>query len=120
MISTNVRWDITPEQLKDMTNKAMEEAMHDAVEVVLQEANKKVPLDEGTLQRSGNVDVDTSGSEVKGSVYYDTPYAKRLHENPQYNFQRGREGKWLENTVKEHQDVLTKCMKNRLGERLGG
>jgi len=44
-------------------------------------------------------------------VGYHTPYATRLHENPQYNFQRGRKGKYLEDPIKKN---LT-----RIGEMIG-
>lgn len=33
------------------------------------------------------------------AVFYNTPYAVRLHEHEEYNFQEGRRGKWLENAL---------------------
>lgn len=55
-------------------------------------------------------------SDLTGVVSYDTPYAVRLHEHPEYNFQGGREGKWLEKTVNEKsKDVLA-----LLARELGG
>ena len=59
---------------------------------ILRVANKTVPFKEGMLVGSGAVDAD----EMKGTVSYDTPYAVRLHQNPQYQFNFGRRGKWLE------------------------
>lgn len=76
---------------------ATREAMTDALEFLKDEANKIVPHDEGILQASGDYSIDSDGA--KGTVYYDTPYAIRLHEHPEYNFQKGRRGKWLEITM---------------------
>lgn len=80
-------------------DEAAEYALGRAAEHVLTQANDRVPHDEGTLMRSGSTDVD--GRAGIASISYDTPYAVRLHENPQYNFQSGREGKWLERTMND-------------------
>jgi hypothetical protein len=55
----------------------------------------EVPLDIGTLLGSGQV-VQAETIEEGAAVVYDTPYAARLHEHPEYNFQNGRKGKYLE------------------------
>lgn len=104
-------------EIKKLIAKAKDSAMQDAAEEVLNRANKIVPHDEGTLERSGDAQVDKG----IGYVSYDTPYAIRLHEHPEYNFQEGREGKWLEKTIKDKQtqkaardyiaDKLKKVMK---------
>ena len=59
---------------------------------ILRVANKTVPFKEGILAGTGYVDAD----EMNATVSYDTPYAVRLHQNPQYQFAFGRRGKWLE------------------------
>jgi len=59
---------------------------------ILRVANKTVPFKEGMLAGSGAVDAD----DMKATISYDTPYAVRLHQNPQYQFSFGRRGKWLE------------------------
>lgn len=74
-------------------------AMLKLAEAVLEDANKDVPHDEGTLERSGDTSAEESAKGIGAHVSYDTPYAKRLHENPQYNFNEGRKGKWLEDTI---------------------
>jgi len=62
----------------------------------------EVPHDEGSLQNSGVVELD--GEDV--AVGYREPYAARLHENPQYNFQKGRKGKYLEDPIINNKDVF--------------
>lgn len=84
---------------KNMSPKirtATREAMVDALEYLLDESNKLVPHDEGVLQSTGSYQIDSDGA--KGVVFYNTPYAVRLHEHPEYKFQKGRQGKWLSTT----------------------
>jgi len=82
-----------------------------AMEELLRRANERVPLDEGTLLGSGKAFV-TDG--LTGIVSYDTPYAVRLHEHPEYNFQGGREGKWLERTVNESAPEIIRYLAEHL------
>jgi hypothetical protein len=78
----------------------------EATEYILGETNNVAPLDEGHLIRSGDTDIEVIGNHVNGSVFYDTPYARRLHEHPEYNFQNGRKGKYLEGTLKANKEKL--------------
>lgn len=95
---------------------ATREAMVDALEYLKDEANKRVPHDEGILEASGDYTIDSAKAE--GVVFYDTPYAVRLHEHPEYNFQKGREGKWLENTFKLKGDKVKQYMAKKINEAL--
>lgn len=63
----------------------------------------EVPHDEGTLQNSGTVDVMPNGDVVMG---YHTPYAARLHEHPEYRFQKGRKGKYISDPLERNQGPL--------------
>ena len=75
-------------------------------EALLTEANKTVPHDEGTLEQSG--DVTTDEKSITTYISYDTPYAVKLHESPEYNFRGSGRGKWLEHTIKEMSDKIEK------------
>lgn len=68
--------------------------LRDSVEFLLTEANKHVPHDDGTLERSG--DATTEGT--RGAVSYDTPYAVVQHEDMSLNHDGKGEAKWLETT----------------------
>lgn len=69
-----------------------------AAEYVLGEARKIVPIasDGGTLERSGRASVEESGSNVRGAVSFDTPYAVVQHERTDYRHAPGRKAKYLE------------------------
>ncbi|MGW4648042.1 hypothetical protein [Kitasatospora sp. NPDC004289] len=74
------------------------------MEHVLTEANKTVPLDESTLERS--VVSSTDDIALKGAVSYDTPYAVRQHEELTYRHAPGRRAKWLELAAIEEAPVV--------------
>ncbi|MBG9885533.1 hypothetical protein ABE10_02800 [Bacillus toyonensis] len=66
-----------------------------AAERLLALSAAQVPHDVGTLEESGTVE-RAKTPEGGAAVVYDTPYAARLHEHPEYNFQGGRKGKYVE------------------------
>lgn len=77
-------------------------SLFDIANEILRLSQAEVPLDKGTLQNSGNVE-DFGDYMIIG---YHTPYAARLHEHPEYHFQRGRKGKYLEDPIIRNQAVL--------------
>jgi len=86
---------------KDVTDAVQrngKEGLQMAGDVVLSAANEIVPHDTGLLQSTGKVDVD--GQKLEATVSYNTPYAVKVHEHPEWHFRNGRKGKWLEMTIK--------------------
>lgn len=81
---------------------------------ILRLSQIEVPHDEGTLQNSGTVE------EIDGDVVigYHTAYAARLHEHPEYRFQKGRKGKYLEDPIIRNLDVFKKRFALSVGETL--
>lgn len=62
----------------------------------------EVPHNEGTLQDSGTVEI-VGDDAVFG---YHTVYAARLHEHPEYRFQKGRKGKYIEDPIDRNANAL--------------
>jgi len=112
-MSTTMKWH--GDEVIKKIHEAQVKALRDSVEHLLTEANKTNPYREGTLERSGSTDVDESS--LQGSVYYDTPYAIRMHEEPglKYTDPKAR-WKWLEMTVKEQADKVVEYIKRSLEE----
>ncbi len=79
--------DALPEKLTSGQNAAAER--------LLALSSAVAPFDTGTLVGSGMVENATT-PEAGAAVIFDTPYAARLHEHPEYNFQGGRQGKYVE------------------------
>lgn len=64
--------------------RSTEKAQATLDQQVLNDSNKFAPMDVGTLIGSS-----LTASEIgKGRLVWDTPYARRLYWNPQYNFSR--------------------------------
>ncbi|CAN7519381.1 hypothetical protein LJR042_003554 [Microbacterium maritypicum] len=86
-----------------------------AAERLLALSAAEVPFDLGTLAESGTVDPATSPEEG-AAVVYDTPYAARHHEHPEYNFQNGRKGKYVEDPAMEHRDELGEIIAKKVSD----
>lgn len=86
------------------------QAVHNVASEILRLSTQRVPHDTGMLQNSGNV-IDEKDQSVVG---YNKVYASRLHEHPEFRFQKGRQGKWLENAIKLNLDVFKKYYKDFL------
>ncbi|QJD53962.1 hypothetical protein SEA_GALACTICA_14 [Streptomyces phage Galactica] len=83
-----------------------------ALEHVLAESNKLVPLEEGTLQRSGTISIDPAN--LVGTVSYDTPYAVRQHEEMSWRHAPGRQAKYLETAVNTSRQECARIMQAEL------
>lgn len=83
-----------------------------ALEHILAESNKIIPLEEGTLERSGDTSID-EGS-LTGTVYYNTPYAVRQHEELTYRHAPGRQAKYLETAVNTSREQCLRIMQAEL------
>jgi hypothetical protein len=85
-----------------------------AGEHLLTESNKVVPIEEATLERSGQVDAD----DDQVAISYDTPYAVRQHEDVSLGHDPGRKAKYLEETVEAEKDVASKIVSREIGRAL--
>ncbi|MEV1204442.1 hypothetical protein [Microbispora rosea] len=65
-----------------------------AAEHLLEVSRELVPIEEGTLERSGVASVDEH--ELRAAVSYDTVYAVRQHEDLTLRHDEGRQAKYLE------------------------
>ncbi|MCX4818362.1 hypothetical protein OG883_00250 [Streptomyces sp. NBC_01142] len=70
-----------------------------AGELTLQATRQRVPIAEGTLERSGAVSVDEQA--LTAAVVYDTPYAVRVHEDMTARHSPGRSAKYVESVLPE-------------------
>ena len=94
-------------------------ALQDTTEFVIGEANKTAPIDEGTLRRSAFPSVDEEN--LIGAVSYDTPYAKRMHEEPGISFSDpAARHKWLERTIQEQQRNIKQYISDEMRKAFRG
>lgn len=75
-----------------------------AMEHLLTESRKQVPIEEATLERSGTAVVDEQN--LIGAVSYDTEYAVRQHEELAWQHDAGRKAKYLEDPHREEASTM--------------
>jgi len=110
-MTTQFRW--YGDDVSKKIRKAGSKGLNDASEFLAQESNKTCPKREGILRQSVGVSVEG----LEATVFYDTPYAVRVHETPGLNYSEpGARWKWLEYTAKEQmQRVLAFIQKALVG-----
>lgn len=86
---------------------AAERAALLAAQHVLSEADQLVPIEEGTLSRSGTATAETQGDAAVAAVAYDGPYAVAQHERLDYRHDPGRQAKYLEQPLYGAGDNVT-------------
>lgn len=107
-----------------IVERLMSEMAVDAVEktceVLLEKSKEEVPLDEGTLMRSGIYLMEKTGKPEAvisygggpGTGHPIVPYAVKWHENSA-NFQHGRKSRYLADPVNQYGN---KVLRNALDE----
>lgn len=80
-------------------------AVSDVANEVLRLSQREVPHDTGMLQNTGHT---KKHDDLDYMVGYNKVYAARLHEHPEYRFQKGRKGKYLEDPIKKNLNIFRK------------
>lgn len=142
MIRSSVRLKWQGAKASTKAKHAMGQWLFYAAHHILEEATRIVPHDTGTLQASGECSFNFAGNRaqadkagnvpspgrapvvivgdiLKAAVSYDTPYAARLHEHPEYTFGQGREGEWLKRTLQRRGKALRDFLAQQLGLEIG-
>lgn len=97
-----VRWN--GDAIADAVREACVRGVKKAGEHLLGESRDLVPIEEGTLERSGTVVVDED--ELTATVVYDTPYAVVVHEDLTARHAPGRQAKYLEQPMNTERDTM--------------
>ena len=95
--------------------KASLKGVRDVASEILRLSSFEVPHDTGMLQSSGHIE-DLNDESIVG---YNKVYAARLHEHPEYHFQKGRKAKYLEGPIKKNLHIFISYIANPTGELLG-
>ncbi len=86
-------------------------------ELVLDASNRLVPIEEGTLERSGRV---TDNGQDTVAISYDTPYAVRQHEDMNLRHPNGRQAKFLETALGRNRAKIAALIAREVRKALGG
>lgn len=87
-------------------------ALRDVGDEILRLSAREVPHDIGLLQASAGR-IDGPGKETV-TIGYNKSYAAKMHEHPEYHFQKGRKGKYLEDPIKNNTTVFLGYIKDSL------
>lgn len=94
MIDVNTQIDLS--QIQAKVEQATEKVQISFAQQVLKDSNYFIPFDTGNLRDSSLIASDFQ----TGSLVWNTPYARRLYYNPQYNFSKdsnvNAQGLWYE------------------------
>jgi hypothetical protein len=134
------RWR-TQEAVK-IAEKAGLKALRTGAEAILTEAIDETPIDTGTLRRSGTVTVGAlpdgaqvyeaaeSGRDMKDAfpgpegkekavyISFNTPYARRQHEELDYEHPRGGKAKYLEDPFNRNKKKVLKYADKQIRKAL--
>ena len=112
-MSKKFKFVVNKNTLRSLENKKKRAVMQVTEELKL-DSNKLAPMNQGDLIRSSDVSFDKD----KGRVTYDTPYAVRLHEHPEFNFRQDRnpraQGKYLETAARQNKNKYLKLFRQLL------
>jgi len=90
-------------------------ALWQAAEYLLEESNRTIPLEEGTMERSGEAVIDeetlTAAVSYGGAA---SAYVLRQHEETTWAHANGRRAKWLEHTFKEQASRIGAWLAERM------
>ena len=90
-----------------------------AAEYILEESNRLVPHDEGTLERSGETSsVGVMADGLRCVITYDTTYAVEQHENTTLSHPNGRQAKFLETASNTYGPRAMDYVRQRIDDAL--
>ena len=118
-MARDITWDTKDfekgiKSLQVVVKNATKNAINAIANEVLRLSQREVPHDTGFLQNTGHVEEAKSNEAPEAIVGYHTPYAARLHEHPEYHFQGGRKGKYLEDPIKNNLRVFGRFAEDEL------
>lgn len=88
------------------------------VEDVAGEAQRRAPIEEGTLRGSADTDVDVVGDLITGEVSFNEVYAARQHEELSWQHPKGGQAKYLESVLLERAPRYAAILRKAIGSAL--
>ena len=118
MINLDIKINFPVKQAEKNIDHALNKAQFALDEQVLKDSNFFIPKDEGTLEESGVLHSRIG----EGMVGWNTPYARRLYHNPQYNFSKDKNpnasGLWFEMAKARFKTAWEKIAQSTFDENL--
>lgn len=99
---------------------ALTEATKAIGEDLLGEAQRRAPIEEGTLRASGDLELRQTHDGVEAIVSFNTVYAARQHEETEWQHPLGGEAKYLEGPLRERAPRYNRVIAAAAARALGG
>lgn len=120
MIRFNVNVDFNKGKLRSKISHAKKVAQTQLDQDVLKDSNYFIPKQDGYLERSGILHSRIG----EGHIEWNTPYARRLYYNPQYNFSKdvnpNARGLWFEAAKARYKEDWTQRAKETYKKYFNG
>lgn len=100
------RIDWHPQRALATVDRLSARATERGGQVLLAGAQRRVPYRTGELAGSARLVAGDEGV----AVGYEAEHARFLHAHPEWNFQGGRSGRWLDEAVEDEADVVGRVM----------
>lgn len=111
-----VTWDLdVDDDVPRRARAGAETGVGMALELILGTARERVPIEEGTLERSGA----TTQAGLKGTVSFDTPYAVVQHEDLTLRHDAGRTAKYLERAMQDERGTALRVIGEQIRRQMG-
>lgn len=98
--------------------KALKQGLHEEAQIIMRNSQRIVPVDSGTLRRSGQVNEPIEeGSRISVTLGYGgaaSAYALIQHENLFYGHKEGQQAKYLETPFFQQRPKLEANLANRI------
>jgi len=112
----NVKWDTKSFDkgmiaLSEAMQKASSSALDKIGNEILRLSSFEVPHNIGALLTSASMEPI---NENQVDVGYNKVYAARLHEHPEYNFQKGRKGRYLIDPILKNMQIFLKFLQDEI------
>jgi hypothetical protein len=104
------------DEVEARTYEAAADGLGEAMEHLLGVSQQLVPLEEGTLLRTGKADADRG--DLVGAVSFDGPYAVVQHEALDYRHDPGRQAKYLESPAHAEAPTMAALIAARIREAM--
>lgn len=102
--------------LEEEIQKAALKGVKKLADNILGESQKLVPVDTGILKESGAIDTDKKTNIV--TISYNTPYARKQHEDNTLNHPKGGQAKYLEQPFNEKSGEIEKFVGDAIHKAL--
>lgn len=101
---------------QNVTEKGLRKGLFRAGLFLQRESQKIVPVETSILKNSAHTRMVGTGMDVAAIISYGTDYAMYVHENLEARHKPGKQAKFLEQPLRDHQERLREIIAQAIRE----